>query len=98
MGHGQGQGRGVPVVFDAQSMLTKRLGLLHPLGGGRVALDAVVVLDAEGRARMVLPIGWGARGCCDNMANRWENVVGRLVRGVEWLRGEGVEGEVEMTM
>jgi len=79
-------------------MLTKRLGLLHPLGGGRVALDAAVVLDSEGRVRIVLPIGWGARKCCHGMANRLENVVGRLVRGVEWLRGEGVEGEVEMTM
>ena len=86
------------VVFDAQSVLTKRLGLLHPLGGGRVALDVVVVLDAEGRVRIVLPIGWGAKGCCASMANRWEDVVVRLVRGVEWLRGEGAEGEVDTVM
>jgi hypothetical protein len=80
-----------------------RLGLLHPLGGGRMALDAVVVLDADSRARMVLPIGWGARpthgGCVDESGNRWENVVGRLLRGVEWLRAEAERGvEVEMVM
>jgi hypothetical protein len=37
-----------------------RLGLLHPLGGGYYPLDALVVLDAEGRRRLVLPFGWGA--------------------------------------
>jgi hypothetical protein len=34
--------------------------LLHPLGGGKQPLDAIVVLDAEGKRRLVLPFGWGA--------------------------------------
>ncbi|CAA9962266.1 hypothetical protein PTNB73_03167 [Pyrenophora teres f. teres] len=33
-----------------------RLGLLHPLGGGKFPLDALVVLDGKGRRRLVLPI------------------------------------------
>jgi hypothetical protein len=37
-----------------------RLGLLHPLGGGKFPLDALVVLDQKGRRRLVLPFGWGA--------------------------------------
>ncbi|KAK0650057.1 hypothetical protein DIS24_g7179 [Lasiodiplodia hormozganensis] len=37
-----------------------KLGLLHPLGGGQAAMDALVVLDARGRRRLVLPFGWGA--------------------------------------
>ncbi|KAH7073029.1 hypothetical protein BKA63DRAFT_56086 [Paraphoma chrysanthemicola] len=37
-----------------------RLGLLHPLGGGKFPLDALVVLDHKGRRRLVLPFGWGA--------------------------------------
>jgi len=37
-----------------------RLGLLHPQGGGQSPLDALVVLDAQGRRRLVLPFGWGA--------------------------------------
>jgi hypothetical protein len=37
-----------------------RLGLLHPLGGGKFPLDALVVLDQCGRRRLVLPFGWGA--------------------------------------
>lgn len=37
-----------------------RLGLLHPLGGGKLPLDALVVLDRHGRRRLVLPFGWGA--------------------------------------
>lgn len=92
-------------VYDAQRTLTSRLGLLHPLGGGRTALDAVVVLDGSSRARMVLPIGWGVRGCrgdADTDAgNCWENIVGRVVRGVEWLRCEPAEiggREIEMLM
>lgn len=86
------------IVHDAQRTLTKNLGLLHPLGGGRVALDAIVVLDAESRARMVLPIGWGVRGASEDGANLWENVMGRVVRGVEWLRGEVVETAMEVDM
>jgi hypothetical protein len=37
-----------------------RLGLLHPIGGGKFPLDALVVLDPRGRRRLVLPFGWGA--------------------------------------
>lgn len=37
-----------------------RLGLLHPLGGGEYPLDALVVIDARGKRRLVLPFGWGA--------------------------------------
>lgn len=37
-----------------------RLGLLHPLGGGEYPLDALVVIDAQGKRRLVLPFGWGA--------------------------------------
>ncbi|KAF1838320.1 hypothetical protein BDW02DRAFT_594777 [Decorospora gaudefroyi] len=37
-----------------------RLGLLHPLGGGKFPLDALVVLDSNGKRRLVLPFGWGA--------------------------------------
>jgi hypothetical protein len=37
-----------------------RLGLLHPLGGGKFPLDALVVLDQRHRRRLVLPFGWGA--------------------------------------
>ena len=37
-----------------------KLGLLHPLGGGKFPLDALVVVDTKGRRRLVLPFGWGA--------------------------------------
>ena len=37
-----------------------QLGLLHPLGGGKEPLDAIVVVDAKGKRRLVLPFGWGA--------------------------------------
>jgi hypothetical protein len=37
-----------------------QLGLLHPLGGGKEPLDAIVVLDTKGKRRLVLPFGWGA--------------------------------------
>jgi hypothetical protein len=37
-----------------------KLGLLHPLGGGKLPLDALVVVDTKGRRRLVLPFGWGA--------------------------------------
>jgi hypothetical protein len=34
------------------------LGLSHPLGGD-LPLDALVVIDARGKRRLVLPFGWG---------------------------------------
>ncbi|KAF1914927.1 hypothetical protein BDU57DRAFT_589064 [Ampelomyces quisqualis] len=47
-----------------------RLGLLHPLGGGKFPLDALVVLDPRGRRRLVLPFGWGAGKHADTPAGR----------------------------
>ncbi|KAF2109124.1 hypothetical protein BDV96DRAFT_469122, partial [Lophiotrema nucula] len=37
-----------------------KLGLSHPLGGGHLPLDALVVVDPRARRRLVLPFGWGA--------------------------------------
>ncbi|KAK6361717.1 hypothetical protein TWF730_005431 [Orbilia blumenaviensis] len=48
----------LPIIYDGTRHLTSSLGLLHPLGGGRQALDAIVVLDSKLRRRMLLPIGW----------------------------------------
>jgi len=46
-----------------------QLGLLHPLGGGKEPLDAIVVLDTKGKRRLVLPFGWGAgRHILDHVA------------------------------
>ncbi|KZF24790.1 hypothetical protein L228DRAFT_259955 [Xylona heveae TC161] len=45
-----------------------KLGLLHPLGGGQIGLDAVVVVDSRGRRRLVLPVGWGAGKYLDGYA------------------------------
>ena len=47
-----------------------RLGLLHPLGGGEHPLDALVVVDAQAKRRLVLPFGWGAGKHADTPAGR----------------------------
>lgn len=62
-----------------------RLGLLHPLGGGKFPLDALVVMDARGRRRLVLPFGWGAGKHAGTPAGR-----GIQTRLMDLLR-EGVE-------
>lgn len=36
-----------------------KLGLLDPLGDGKRPMDAIVLLDASGKRRLVLPFGWG---------------------------------------
>ncbi|KAF2842921.1 hypothetical protein M501DRAFT_1053712 [Patellaria atrata CBS 101060] len=66
------------------------LGLLHPLGGGTGALDAIVLLDAGGRRRLVVPFGWGAgRHIFDaaggGMLRRL--LMGKVVEGVGGLVG-----------
>lgn len=47
-----------------------RLGLLHPLGGGKFPLDALAVVDQQGRRRLVLPFGWGAGKHADTPAGK----------------------------
>ncbi|KAL7267687.1 hypothetical protein RUND412_009714 [Rhizina undulata] len=89
----------LPIIHDANRTITLSLGLLHPLGGGRQALDAIVVLDRDSRKRMILPVGWGPRPvpgqCDDESGNGVQNVVGRCVKGVEWLCSEAVDEVVE---
>ncbi|RPA90799.1 hypothetical protein L873DRAFT_1716642 [Choiromyces venosus 120613-1] len=90
----------LPIIYDRTRALTLSLGLLHPLGGGRQALDAIVILDRDSRQRVVLPVGWGARsvpGQCtaDEESNSINSVVGRCVKGVEWLCSEALDDTVE---
>jgi hypothetical protein len=57
-------------AYDPPNNHFVRLGLLHPLGGGELPLDALVVLDRDGRRRLVLPFGWGAGKLVDTPAGR----------------------------
>ncbi|KAJ6262239.1 hypothetical protein Dda_3044 [Drechslerella dactyloides] len=97
----------LPIIYDGTRQLTTSLGLMHPLGGGRQALDAIVVLDSKLRRRMLLPVGWGVRkpqqpGLTSAYTNgeeelvlsseqEVERAVKRLVDGVEWLAHEATE-------
>ncbi|KAF2854827.1 hypothetical protein T440DRAFT_464959 [Plenodomus tracheiphilus IPT5] len=72
-----------------------RLGLLHPLGGGKFPLDALVVIDSCGRRRLVLPFGWGAGRHADSAAGggiqgRLMGLLRECVEGLEGERGEVV--------
>ncbi|KAF3921391.1 hypothetical protein ABW21_db0200065 [Orbilia brochopaga] len=97
----------LPIIFDGTRQLTNSLGLMHPLGGGRQALDAIVVLDSKLRRRMLLPVGWGVRkpqqpGLSSaygdgeeelvlSTEQEVERAIRRLVDGVEWLTHEATE-------
>ncbi|KAH7560138.1 hypothetical protein BM1_03772 [Bipolaris maydis] len=67
-----------------------RLGLLHPLGGGKFPLDALVVLDRNAKRRLVLPFGWGAGKHAGTPAGRSiQMTLMRLLRScVEQLQQE----------
>ncbi|KIW01476.1 uncharacterized protein PV09_07230 [Verruconis gallopava] len=68
-----------------------KLGLLHPLGGGRQPLDAMVVIDTESRRRMVLPFGWGAgRHISDPVTGPivQQRFIALLINGVQTLERE----------
>ncbi|KAF8422880.1 hypothetical protein EV426DRAFT_150325 [Tirmania nivea] len=92
----------LPIIYDYTRSLTLHLGLMHPLGGGRQSLDAIVVLDRQNRRRMFLPVGWGVpaapvgpvAGCTAPPENNSvQSAVGNCVKGVEWLAGEREGGE-----
>lgn len=54
-------GAPIPIVQPSSpSTYFTSLGLLHPLGGGREPLDALVLIDRQGKRRLVMPFGWGA--------------------------------------
>ena len=67
-----------------------RLGLLHPLGGGKLPLDALAVVDKRGRRRLVLPFGWGAGKHADTPAGRsiQNRMMVLLKHCIETLEGE----------
>lgn len=73
-----------------------RLGLLHPLGGGKLPLDALVVLDPRGKRRMMLPFGWGAGKHAGTLAGKGiqARYVELLRHCVEVLEAEGSKMEV----
>jgi hypothetical protein len=56
----------LPLAFPAVQVVGNppthilRLGLIQPLGGGSKALDAIVLIDPNGKRRLILPFGWGA--------------------------------------
>jgi hypothetical protein len=68
-----------------------KLGLLHPLGGGRSPLDAIVIIDTKGKRRLVLPFGWGAG------RHVWDPITGPVVqrRFAELLKDSVQELEKE---
>jgi hypothetical protein len=72
-----------------------KLGLLHPLGGGREALDAIVIIDPTGKRRLVLPFGWGAGRHVDDpvtgvaVQRRFAELLRNGVRALERERAEG---------
>jgi hypothetical protein len=94
----------LPIIYDSPPTLTPALGLLHPLGGGRQALDTIVVLDRKGRRRMALPItrvgaAWeedcviGCNKCtkCEIL----DLMRGKLIEGIKWLETERDEDEAD---
>jgi len=91
---------GFRTVHDHTRALTSTLGLLHPLGGGRQALDAIVVLDSQFRRRMLLPLGWGPTSRSEDDVDEVvggdgqrevQRVIREVVEGVEWLVHDEVE-------
>lgn len=46
----------LPVISDSNDEICREMGMLHPLGGAKLALDAIVIIDSVGRRRDILPI------------------------------------------
>ncbi|KAJ8101753.1 hypothetical protein POJ06DRAFT_70278 [Lipomyces tetrasporus] len=50
---------GIPIVFDPKTNLTRYCRALHPIAGGRHAMDVIVIVDSSGKKRCFLPVGYG---------------------------------------
>lgn len=54
---------GFHYVEDPHGYIARECGVLHPMGGGRLALDCMVIIDSELRQRAIIPLGiekdWG---------------------------------------
>jgi hypothetical protein len=78
-------------AYEPPNNHSVRLGLLHPLGGGKFPLDAIVVLDPAGRRSIVLSFGWGAGKHAETTAGRsiqerFVNLLGTCVEALEMER------------
>jgi len=83
-------------VSNLASPIFLQLGLLHPLGGGKTPLDALVLIDGQGRRRLVVPFGWGAGKHVGEQVYGGAvkaRLMGALREGVAGLERERVEAE-----
>ncbi|KAK9494117.1 hypothetical protein V1508DRAFT_396274 [Lipomyces doorenjongii] len=52
-------GYGIPIIFDPKTSLTRYCRALHPIAGGRHAMNAIIIVDDFGKKRCFLPVGYG---------------------------------------
>ncbi|KAK9387485.1 hypothetical protein V1515DRAFT_600777 [Lipomyces mesembrius] len=52
-------GYGIPIIFDPKTSLTRYCRALHPIAGGRHAMNVIIIVDDFGKKRCFLPVGYG---------------------------------------
>ncbi|KAK9239257.1 hypothetical protein V1525DRAFT_398980 [Lipomyces kononenkoae] len=52
-------GYGIPIIFDPKTNLTRYCRALHPIAGGRHAMNVIIIVDDFGKKRCFLPVGYG---------------------------------------
>ncbi|KAK9375540.1 uncharacterized protein V1513DRAFT_23528 [Lipomyces chichibuensis] len=50
---------GIPIIFDPKTSLTRYCRALHPVAGGRHAMNVIIIVDDFGKKRCFLPVGYG---------------------------------------
>jgi hypothetical protein len=69
--------------------------MIHPLGGGKHALDSIIVIDTADRCRLILPVGWGmGKHITDPVAgplilHQFKRALGRAIERLEVERAQG---------
>jgi hypothetical protein len=56
------QSFGLQYIEDHHGDIARECGVLHPLGGGRIVLDCMVIIDSNQRQRAVIPLGMENKG------------------------------------
>lgn len=60
--HKSGDLFGLHHIEDFEGHIARECGVLDPLGGGRIPLDCLVIIDSNQRQRAVVPLGARYRG------------------------------------
>ncbi|KAK7206876.1 hypothetical protein BZA70DRAFT_275249 [Myxozyma melibiosi] len=88
----------VPILFDPRAALTHHARATHPLGGGRLPMPVLLVLDHQLRRRAFIPVGCGSQAVRPMMVDDVQSVLSDIIRYLNFEHSRDVYNESSRMM